>query len=129
MSPTRDADPVSLPIVVADDDIDIRELLSHRLEMAGYSVMTASDGVQALSLIREVRPRLVLLDVSMPQLSGLEVLQVLKSENGLAIIPVILLTGRSDHEEVARGRQFGAIDYVVKPFSVKDLVLRIAEIV
>ena len=115
-------------VLVADDDTDIRELLADRLERAGYSVIQAGDGISALELIRQATPRLALLDVSMPLLSGLEVLQVMKSDSQMSEIPVVLLTGKSNDDEVTTGREMGAADYVVKPFSSKDIVLLIKKL-
>lgn len=113
---------VGSTIVVADDDIDIRELLVHQLGKAGHTVLIADNGTQALATIQEAVPRVVLLDVSMPGLSGLDVLQAMKFDCVLSVIPVILLTGKSDAEEVARGHSLGAADYVIKPFSPKNLL-------
>ena len=129
MVPILDVLGASRIIVVADDDGDIRELLANRLESAGYSVVQAEDGVGALALIRNALPQLVLLDVSMPLLSGLDVLQAMKADEELAGIPVILLTGKSDENEVVVGRAMGAVNYVVKPFSPKEVVLLIEQLV
>jgi DNA-binding response OmpR family regulator len=129
MAPFPDVLGASRTIVVADDDRDIRELLANRLESAGYSVVQAEDGVGALALIRNALPQLVLLDVSMPLLSGLDVLQAMKADEELSGIPVILLTGKSDENEVVVGQAMGAVNYVVKPFSPKEVVLLIEQLV
>lgn len=129
MAPFPDVIGASRTIVVADDDRDIRELLANRLESAGYSVVQAEDGVGALALIRNALPQLVLLDVSMPLLSGLDVLQAMKADEELSGIPVILLTGKSDENEVVVGQAMGAVNYVVKPFRPKEVVLLIEQLV
>ena len=113
-------------VLVADDDDDIRELVTFCL--AGYEIVQAADGEQALQLARERRPDLAVLDVAMPRLSGLEVTRQLRTDETTARLPVILLTARAQEADVARGFESGADDYVKKPFSPQELAARVQAI-
>jgi DNA-binding response OmpR family regulator len=110
-------------ILVADDDDDVRELVVFRLERAGYRVLTASDGEQAVALALERRPDLCLLDVMMPGLDGYEVTRRLRA-GGLGE-PVLLLTASVQEAAVAEGLEAGADDYLKKPFAPQDLLFRV----
>jgi DNA-binding response OmpR family regulator len=115
-------------ILVADDDQDILELVAFRLERAGYEVMTAGDGEQALATARERRPDLAVLDVMMPKLTGYDVVKAMRAEEGTSQIPVILLTARVQEADVSRGFEAGADDYIRKPFSPQELRARVEAI-
>jgi DNA-binding response OmpR family regulator len=115
-------------ILVADDDQDILELVAFRLERAGYEVLTAGDGEQALATARERRPALAVLDVMMPKLTGYEVVKAMRSEEETSRIPVILLTARVQEADVSRGFEAGADDYIRKPFSPQELRARVEAI-
>ena len=115
-------------VLVADDDEDILALVSYRLTRAGYEVLTASDGEQALERAREHAPSLAVLDVMMPGLDGYEVTQRLRADPATAAIPVILLTARVQDADVARGFDAGADDYVKKPFSPQELRARVESV-
>jgi DNA-binding response OmpR family regulator len=112
-------------VLVADDDDDIRDLVAFRLDRAGYEVLRASDGQQALDLAREHRPDLAVLDVMMPKLTGYDVTRELRADSATSRIPVILLTARVQEADVARGFEAGADDYVKKPFSPQELKARV----
>lgn len=112
-------------IVVADDDPDILELVLLRLEMAGYAAIGAADGAEAWRLIREREPRLCVIDVQMPELDGFEVLQHLRSEPRTKDIAVVLLTASVEDRDMVRGLEFGADEYLRKPFKPADLLARI----
>jgi DNA-binding response OmpR family regulator len=112
-------------VLVADDDDDIRDLVAFRLDRAGYEVLRASDGQEALDLAREHRPDLAVLDVMMPKLTGYDVTRELRADANTARIPVILLTARVQEADVARGFDAGADDYVKKPFSPQELKARV----
>jgi DNA-binding response OmpR family regulator len=119
-----DASGMSRPLVlVADDDADILSLVRLRLERSGYSVVSARNGAEALELARERRPDLAILDVAMPELTGLEVTQRLREEH--LDVPVILLTARARDVDVAAGADAGADVYVTKPFSPQELETRV----
>ncbi|MBE2315598.1 response regulator [Solirubrobacter sp. CPCC 204708] len=115
-------------VLVADDDEDILQLVSFRLERAGYTVVTASDGQQALAAAREHKPDLAVLDVMMPGLNGYEVTRQLRDDEATAAIPVILLTARVQEADVSRGFEAGADDYLRKPFSPQELRSRVQAI-
>ncbi|GAB4062503.1 hypothetical protein GCM10028777_02430 [Angustibacter speluncae] len=119
--PTTDA----TRVLVVDDDRDIRDLVTFKLEQAGYEVRQAEDGLQALDAVREWGPDLVVLDVMMPGLSGIDVTRELRADPGTAATPVILLTAKAQEADVETGFVTGADDYVVKPFSPRELVSRV----
>ena len=109
-------------ILVVEDQAEIRTIVEKYLLKEGYVVLTASDGFQALSLFNSHTVHLVLLDVMMPGIDGFEVLQEIRK---LSEIPVVMLTARQDEADRVRGFRSGVDDYVVKPFSMKELLLRI----
>lgn len=100
-----------------DDEPDVRTLCKINLEYEGYEVIEASDGLSALDLIEKEHPDLVILDIMMPEMDGWQVLEKLKSEEGTASIPVVLLTAKADEASQLRGWERGAADYLTKPFS------------
>jgi DNA-binding response OmpR family regulator len=112
-------------ILVADDDEDILQLLSFRLERAGYEIVQARNGADALRLAIELRPALAVLDVMMPGLTGYEVTRELRRNEETRAMPVILLTAKAQASDVAEGMAAGADDYVKKPFDSRDLRERV----
>ena len=112
-------------VVVADDDDDIRELVAFKLSNAGYDVSTARDGIEALAAIKDTAPSLAILDIMMPGLSGLDVARRLRDGEGPADCRVLLLTARARDSEVDAGFAAGADDYVIKPFSPRELLRRV----
>jgi DNA-binding response OmpR family regulator len=112
-------------VLVADDEEDIRALVAFRLQRAGYDVITAADGEEALTLATTRLPDLIVLDMMMPKATGLEVTRSLRGQDSTKDIPVILLTARAQEADVASGFEAGADDYVKKPFSPKDLQSRV----
>jgi DNA-binding response OmpR family regulator len=126
---TKQESPNGRPIVlVADDDHDILALVSFRLERAGYDVVSAQDGEEALRLAFEHAPDLAILDVMMPKLDGYEVTATLRQNAATRRMPVILLTARVQEADIARGFEAGADDYVKKPFSPQELGARVQAI-
>jgi DNA-binding response OmpR family regulator len=115
-------------ILIVEDEQDLLELLRYNLAREGYPVHTASTGEDALKLVRNQRPGLVLLDLMLPGMDGLEVCRTLKSRDATAGIPVIMLTAKGEEADVVRGLELGADDYVTKPFSPKVLLARIAAV-
>jgi DNA-binding response OmpR family regulator len=113
-------------VLIADDDVDILTLVRVRLERSGYTVISARNGVDALQLARERHPDLAILDVAMPEMTGLEVTQRMREEN--LDVPVILLTARARDVDVAAGADAGADVYVTKPFSPQELESRVRAI-
>jgi two-component system, OmpR family, response regulator MtrA len=108
-------------IVCADDDADIRELVTFVLGSSGYRVVFAADGTEAFRLAESWRPALMILDVSMPGLDGLELTRRLRAGEGTSEIPVVLLTARTQEADVQRGYDAGADAYITKPFSLDEL--------
>ncbi|WP_307844565.1 response regulator transcription factor [Actinotalea solisilvae] len=117
--------PVGQHVLVADDDPDIRDLVAFKLGTAGYEVEVVGDGLAALEHARARPPRLVLLDVMMPGLSGLDVAQQLRADPRTATVPIILLTAKAQESDVEGGFGVGADDYVTKPFSPRELLSRV----
>lgn len=111
--------------LVAEDDRDIRELVAAKLTAAGYQVSTAADGIAALAALRRLPPDVALLDVMMPGISGLDIITELRADPRTASIPVILLSARSQEFDVENGIAIGAADYVIKPFSPRELLARV----
>lgn len=112
-------------VLIAEDDRDIRELVVTKLSGAGYRMIAVADGVSALNAIREQLPDLALLDVMMPGSSGLDVIGKLRTDERTAAVPVILLSAKSQDFDVETGLASGAVDYIVKPFSPRELVERV----
>ncbi|MGB8356193.1 MAG: response regulator transcription factor [Chthoniobacteraceae bacterium] len=112
-------------ILVVDDEQDVVRLLVSNLKRAGYETLTAEDGDRALARARSDKPDLMILDLMLPSISGLEVCRSLKGDPSMAGMPIIMLTAR--HEEIDRvvGFELGADDYVTKPFSPREMVLRV----
>ena len=112
-------------ILVADDEQDLLWALKHALSDAGYEVFTASDGVRALSSAQRHRPDLIILDVLMPGLDGLEVCARVRRDPSLAAVPILILTVRDDIEDRVKGLERGGDDYLVKPFDMRELEARV----
>jgi two-component system phosphate regulon response regulator PhoB len=112
-------------IVVIEDEDAILDVLDYNLRREGFIVATARDGRTGLELVRERRPDLVLLDLMLPELDGIELCRALRSDPSTATLPVIMLTAKGDEADVVLGLGVGADDYVTKPFSPKELVARV----
>ena len=112
-------------ILIVDDERDLVDLLQFNLKQAGHEPSFAQDGEQALASVREKVPDLVLLDLMLPDISGTEVCRQLKSSPRTERVPVIMVTARSDEVDRVVGFELGADDFVTKPFSVRELLLRI----
>jgi DNA-binding response OmpR family regulator len=117
-----------LLVLCADDDEDILSLVALRLERAGFDVVTAADGEQAVQRAREQRPALAVLDVMMPKLTGYEVLAKVRGDEALREMKVILLSARVQEGDVERGMDAGADAYLAKPFKAQDLVAKVEEL-
>jgi len=118
-------EPVKTRIVVADDDKDILDLVVFKLTQAGFDTVAVSDGVAALAAIEADPPRLAILDVMMPGLSGIDVLRKIRANQLTRDLDVILLTARARDTDVDAGFATGASDYVIKPFSPRELLHRV----
>lgn len=112
----------ALRALVVDDSAVVRELIAVNLELEGFAVTTAGDGRTALDLVRDVAPDVITLDVMMPDLNGFETLVLLRQDEGTAGIPVVMVTGRAQEVDVARGTRLGVDAYLTKPFEPAELV-------
>lgn len=112
-------------ILVVDDDANIRQILETRLTISGYIVLLANDGGEALKLFRKESPDLIILDIMLPKIGGYEICKRVRKESS---VPIIMLTALGDISDRVMGLEFGADDYVVKPFSPKELEARIRSV-
>jgi two-component system phosphate regulon response regulator PhoB len=115
-------------ILVVDDEPDILDVLRYNLEKADFEVLTAQDGERALEIARSERPALVVLDLMLPGMEGEEVCRLLKQDEATRSIPVLMLTAKGQEVDRIVGLELGADDYVVKPFSPREIVLRVRAI-
>ena len=118
----------SQTVLIVEDEHDIRELLAFNLRREGFSVLEAGDGREALSLAADKKPDIILLDIMLPGLDGFGVCKELQREPGTSAIPVIMLTAKGEEVDRIVGLEIGAADYVVKPFSVREVILRIRSV-
>jgi DNA-binding response OmpR family regulator len=121
----HDPERMARTILVVDDETTLRETLVEALELEGYRALAAADGREALALFRAERPDLVLLDLMLPELSGVEVCRIIRAESG---VPIIMLTAKDAEVDKVVGLELGADDYVTKPFSLRELTARIRAI-
>ena len=112
-------------LLLVDDDPEILTLLQAKLKDEPFEIFTATEGESALNTVRTQKPDLVVLDVNLPGLSGLEICRSLKADNNTRGIPIIMLSARSEEIDRVLGLEFGADDYVTKPFNTQELILRI----
>lgn len=112
-------------VLIVEDDEDILELLAYNLQNAGFSPVTSQDGHDALAQVKRTTPILIILDIMLPGLDGFEVCKELKRNPKTSNIPVIMLTARGEEVDRIVGLELGADDYVVKPFSPRELILRV----
>jgi phosphate regulon transcriptional regulator PhoB len=112
-------------VLIVEDEPDIRELVVHHLKREGYQVSAAASGEEALRQVQAAPPDLVLLDLMMPAMDGLEVCRRLRQDPATATLPIVMLTAKGDEVDRVLGLEIGADDYVVKPFSPKELLARV----
>ena len=112
-------------ILVVDDDISINELIKVNLELSGYKVVQAFDGVKGFALVKQELPSLVILDVMMPEVDGFTVAKRIRQNDETKNIPIIMLTALSQLNDKVNGFNIGADDYLVKPFEVEELMVRV----
>jgi two-component system phosphate regulon response regulator PhoB len=115
-------------ILIIEDETDVADLLMLNLRKASYKVSTAVDGVTGLQKARDDRPDFIILDLMLPKMSGLEVCRILKSDTATSQIPILMLTAKAEEVDRIVGLEFGADDYVTKPFSPREVLLRIRAI-
>ncbi|MBV8376897.1 MAG: response regulator [Verrucomicrobia bacterium] len=119
---------MSEKILIVEDEIDVADLLGHHLRAEGFSVEVANNGRVAFTSIKNQPPALIVLDLMLPEISGLELCRMIKSNPGTNRLPVVMLSARIEEIDRVLGFELGADDYVVKPFSPRELVLRIRAI-
>ncbi|MDA0365276.1 MAG: response regulator transcription factor [Chloroflexi bacterium] len=112
-------------VLLVEDDLSIADAVSYNLEADGYEVLRAADGISALELARSEHPDLVVLDVMLPRMSGLDVCRILRNEQ---TVPILMLTARTGEADKIQGLDLGADDYVTKPFSMRELRARVASL-
>src|SRR5882762_1557849 len=115
-------------ILVVDDEPDALELIKFNLRAAGYDVVTAADGDEALKKARSLLPALIILDLMLPEVDGLEVCKILRRDPRVSATPIIMLTAKAAEIDRVLGLELGADDYVTKPFSPRELVLRVKKL-
>jgi DNA-binding response OmpR family regulator len=115
-------------ILAVDDEEDILTLLEYNLKKAGYGYVSAKDGPEAIELARKEKPDLIILDIMLPSMDGTEVCKVLKADDSTRNIPIIMVTAKGEEIDRIVGLELGADDYVTKPFSPRELVLRIKSV-
>jgi DNA-binding response OmpR family regulator len=116
---------MALTILVAEDQQHVRSLIEYKLRNTGYNVVCAEDGRGALEKALEVVPDLILLDVMMPLMTGFEVLAALRANGRTKNVPVVMVTAQSKEDEILKGLEMGADDYITKPFSPNELAARV----
>ena len=113
-------------ILIVDDEPNIVMALEYALKKKGYKVLIARDGKEALKACEKHQPCLMVLDIMMPEMDGFEVLEKIKANDDLAKIKTIIFSAKSKPEDIEKGKQAGAIDYITKPFSTKKLIEKIS---
>ena len=112
-------------ILIVDDEADILTLLEYNLDKAGFEVVSAQDGPEAIELTKKKRPDLIILDIMLPSMEGTEVCKIIKKDEATSHIPVIMLTAKGEEVDRIVGFELGAEDYITKPFSPRELILRV----
>lgn len=115
-------------ILLVDDEADIVELLEFNLKQQGYTVVTARDGASAMAEVKRQRPDLILLDLMLPDVSGTEICRRLRRDTATQTIPIVMITARNEEIDRVVGFEIGADDYVAKPFSPRELLLRVSAV-
>jgi two-component system phosphate regulon response regulator PhoB len=112
-------------ILIVDDEADILTLLEYNLEKAGFKVISANDGPDAVEITKREKPDIIILDIMLPSMEGTEVCKILKSGDATRHIPIIMLTAKGEEVDRIVGFELGADDYITKPFSPRELILRV----
>src|SRR4029079_4331220 len=112
-------------ILVVEDEKDLQEVIAYNLRQAGHTVTVVGGGREALNSVADTRPDILLLDLMLPDVSGIEVCRKLKGDNATREIPIIMVTAKGDEVDRVVGFELGADDYVVKPYSLRELLLRV----
>ncbi len=115
-------------ILIAEDEKDIRELVAFTLRFAGFEVVTATNGVEAVEVATETQPDLILMDVRMPKMTGYQACEKLKEQETTRNIPVVFLSAKGQESEIEQGLQSGAAQYILKPFAPDELTRQVSAI-
>ena len=115
-------------ILVVDDEPDVTELLEYKLEQEGYAVEVLNDPMSFVAKVREFQPDLMILDIMMPELNGLQLCRIARSDPAMKNTPIIFLTAKGEGEDRVKGLETGADDYIPKPFNTRELLLRIGKV-
>jgi DNA-binding response OmpR family regulator len=115
-------------VLIAEDDADIRNLIAYSLEFAGFNVLQAIDGIDAVDKATKQQPDLILLDVKMPKLNGYDACSQLKQQDSTNGIPIVFLSARGQEQEIKQGLELGAEEYILKPFAPDELHRRVKAI-
>jgi CheY-like chemotaxis protein len=122
------AEGIMAKILIAEDERDIRDLITFTLQFAGYEVVSAANGNEAVEMARVEMPDLIMMDVRMPVMTGYEACRLLKEDGPTQHIPIVFLSAKGQEQEVQSGMDAGAVDYILKPFSPENLTRRVEEI-
>jgi DNA-binding response OmpR family regulator len=117
-----------LTVLIVEDDDELREILHAEFELEGLTVLTATDGSEAVTTARKLKPDLILMDIMMPVMSGIEATEIIKSDEETRHIPIVMLTAAGNKEDIVKGLEGGAIDYITKPFFMPELKARLRAI-
>jgi two-component system, OmpR family, alkaline phosphatase synthesis response regulator PhoP len=112
-------------VLVIEDDEHIWKLIEYRLKKEKYDLIWASDGLKALEILETIKPDLIISDIMVPYMDGIQILKKIKTDNELKDIPVIMLTSKAQEKDIVKGLELGAQDYMSKPFSPSELILRV----
>ncbi len=116
------------PILIVDDERDLRTLVDFNLRQAGFATAQASTGAEALARARSLHPRVIVLDLNLPDVSGMDVCRLLRADPATRELPILMLTARGAESDRVQGLELGADDYLPKPFNVRELVLRVESV-
>ena len=122
---SKPMDPSKIKILIAEDEEDIRELIHFNLFKEKFTVETASNGAEALLKAKEIRPDIMLLDIMMPEVDGLEVCRMIRADQNFDNTGIVMLTAKGDEDDIVKGLELGADDYIIKPFSPKVVIARV----
>ena len=118
----------SLTVLIVEDDDELRDILHAEFELEGLTVLTATDGSEAVTNVRRLKPDLILMDIMMPVMDGIEATEIIKSDEETKHIPIVMLTAAGNKEDIVKGLEAGAIDYITKPFFMPELKARLKAI-
>jgi DNA-binding response OmpR family regulator len=118
----------SLTVLIVEDDDELREILQAEFELEGLTALTATNGSEAVTAVRELKPDLILMDLMMPVMDGIEATKIVKGNEETKHIPIIMLTAAGNKEDIVAGLEAGAIDYITKPFFMPELKARLRSV-